>query len=262
MSASTPSQSWILDSMNRICSDLQEFTDGRQLEVETLETYELRLEVIYRDLVAIELLDGTTVSALPHIRQALTIIQDMILTSQQRNDSRYQSSVVHDGSVGRPSFQIPRTQLNYLLSMNFTVPQISTILGVSVRTVRRRMSDYGLSVRSLYSTISDSDLEHLISGIQEQYPGCGNQQMQGHLISRGVRVQQHRVREMQRRIDPVGSALRRLRAINRRQYRVDGPGALWHVDGNHKLIRLDDIHMHYKVYPHRRLYRFTCGNTL
>ena len=41
----------------------------------------------------------------------------------------------------------------------------------------------------------------------------------------------------QRHVDPSGSLMRRLRVINQRQYHVNGPGTLWHVDGNHKLIR-------------------------
>ena len=65
------------------------------------------------------------------------------------------------------------------------------------------MSDYRLSVHLFYSDISDSTLEEL--RIQEEFPGCGNRHKQGHLISRGVRVQQHRVREAQRRTDPMGS---------------------------------------------------------
>ena len=67
--------------------------------------------------------------------------------------------------------------------------------------------------------------------IQNSHPNCGNRQMQGHLASRGIIVQQHRVRDTQRRIGPQGSALRRIRAISRRQYCVPGPGALWHIDG-------------------------------
>ena len=61
--------------------------------------------------------------------------------------------------------------------------------------------------------------------------------MQGHLLSRGLRVQQHRIRESQRRVDPAGSIMRQLKTIKHRQYHVNGPGALWHIDGNHKLIR-------------------------
>ena len=32
--------------------------------------------------------------------------------------------------------------------------------------------------------------------------------------------------------------MHRLRVNGRRHYHVNGPGALWHIDGNHKLIRL------------------------
>ncbi len=85
-------------------------------------------------------------------------------------------------------------------------------------------------MRSCYSQISDADLDATISTISAQFP-CGNRP----LIAQGVRVQQHRVREAQRRVDPGGAMLRRLSTINRRSYHVNGP--LWHIDGNHKLIR-------------------------
>uniref|UniRef100_A0A1X7VBP6 Integrase core domain-containing protein n=1 Tax=Amphimedon queenslandica TaxID=400682 RepID=A0A1X7VBP6_AMPQE len=60
--------------------------------------------------------------------------------------------------------------------------------------------------------------------------------MQGHL-AQGHRVQQHHVRDAQRRIDLDGSVLRRLRVFNRKEYSVSGPLAFYHIDGNHKLIR-------------------------
>lgn len=39
------------------------------------------------------------------------------------------------------------------------------------------------------------------------------------------------------RIDPSGAALRSVVSIERRTYSVAGPNSLWHIDGNHKLIR-------------------------
>ena len=39
------------------------------------------------------------------------------------------------------------------------------------------------------------------------------------------------------RVDPENTAIRRSVTIRRRVYHVDGPNSLWHVDGNHKLIR-------------------------
>ena len=86
------------------------------------------------------------------------------------------------------------------------------------------------------STSNDSDLDSLIAEMQTQFPGWGNRQMYGCLVSRGIRVQFHRVQESQRRIDPVGSIMRQLNCIYRRQYSVPGPRHLWHMDGNHKLI--------------------------
>ena len=73
--------------------------------------------------------------------------------------------------------------------------------------------------------------------LEYHFPMCGNQQMQAHLLSRGFRVQQHRVRETQRRVDPEGTLLRRLNGIFRREYSVPAPQSLYHIDGNHKLIR-------------------------
>ena len=63
--------------------------------------------------------------------------------------------------------------------------------------------------------------------------------MTGFLIDAGHRFQQRRIRECMRRVNPDGVFLRahELRAVRRRRYQVRGPLALWHVDGNHKLIR-------------------------
>ena len=108
------------------------------------------------------------------------------------------------------------------------------MLNVSISTVRRRMSEYGLSVSATYASLSD---DSLVADIQHHFPMCGNRQMQGQLLARGFRVQQHRVRDSQRRVDPEGSVLRRLNALHRRVYKVAAPLSLWHIDGNHKLIR-------------------------
>lgn len=61
--------------------------------------------------------------------------------------------------------------------------------------------------------------------------------LQGHLMERGVVVQQRRVRDTLRRTDPEGVLMRQRLGIRRRQYNVAAPLELWHIDGNHKLIR-------------------------
>ena len=96
------------------------------------------------------------------------------------------------------------------------------------------MTEFNLSVRSTYSRITDTELDAIV---QVQFSGWGNRHVYGSLISMGIRVTLQRVRESQRRVDPEGSILRRLHRTHRRRYAVQGPQHLWHIDGNHKLIR-------------------------
>jgi len=58
----------------------------------------------------------------------------------------------------------------------------------------------------------------------------------GHVRSKGLRVQWERVRQSLLRTDPLGVHQRCRESIRRLVYRVPGPLALWHIDGNHKLI--------------------------
>ena len=72
------------------------------------------------------------------------LMQAHNLLSRNTNDIRRNNNQaqVNDGtsSVGRPSLIISREQVEYLMDCNFTVKEMSDILGVSKRTVERRMS--------------------------------------------------------------------------------------------------------------------------
>ena len=98
------------------------------------------------------------------------------------------------------------------------------------------MSEFDLFIRAQYSDLSDNQLDCSILEIQMQFSTCGNRQVQSHLRSRGYHVQQSRVREAQRRNYPIGSVIRRLCVLNRRECSVPGPHSLYHIDGHHKLI--------------------------
>lgn len=51
------------------------------------------------------------------------------------------------GFRGRPQFEIPEEQLELFLDYHFTVVQIAKMLGVSSKTVQRRLKQYGLSIK-------------------------------------------------------------------------------------------------------------------
>ena len=64
-----------------------------------------------------------------------------------------------------------------------------------------------------------------------EFPNSGYKRMTGLLQNAGYRIQQNRIRESMRRVNPDGVLLRalELRAVRRRRYQVPGPLALWMV---------------------------------
>ena len=87
------------------------------------------------------------------------------------------------------------------------------------------------------TTITDQELDSQVGDIKIFHPNCGSKNLAGYLASRNIRVPRERLRQSLQRVDPVGVSVRRCRAIHRRVYSVSRPQALWHFDGNHKLIR-------------------------
>ena len=213
--------------------------DGRCLTSDELDSCIVTMEQVYRELLIRECTQGLTSDGeigLEYIRMALNIFVELHEASGRHFVSQPQTEVT--GSVGRPRCLIPFQQLESLVESRFTVPQIATIIGVSPRTIHRRMTEFGLSISNQYSEMTDEQLDEIVLRIQHDFPTCGNRLMHGHLLVLGLRVQQYRIRDAQRRVDPNGSLLRQLSTVNRRKYRVAGPRALYHIDGNHKLIGL------------------------
>ena len=168
------------------------------------------------------------------------LMQAHNLLSSNTNDIRRNNQAqVNDGtsSVGRPALIISREQVEYLMDCNFTVKEMSDILGVSKRTVERRMSQYELTNMNRFTAINDERLDAIVSEIKSSSPDCGSKLLSGYLRARNIHVQRRRVRESLTRVDPLGIQARRCRTVHRRVYNVSRPLALWHFDGNHKLIR-------------------------
>ena len=78
---------------------------------------------------------------------------------------------------------VPRDHLEYLVENRFTIPQIAELIGDSPRTVHRRMGGVWLI--------------HIVAVYRSyrRVPWGSYEQHHGHLLARGLRVQQHRVRE-------------------------------------------------------------------
>ena len=69
------------------------------------------------------------------------------------------------------------------------------------------------------------------------YRRSGEKSIEGKLRGGGLRIQRQRIRDSLHRVDPSGIEGRIRRVLHRREYSVESPNALWHIDGYHKLIR-------------------------
>ena len=142
------------------------------------------------------------------------------------------------GERGRPRVVISQDMIEYFIFNKFSVHQTAQLLQTSISTVRHRMRQFGISVRSTYSVIDDTQLDILVTRLQHTYPNCGYRLMRGHLAPWGIEYRREtRIRDSLRRVDPLGIMNRWIQGIQRRTYSVPGPNFLWHIDGNHKLIR-------------------------
>ncbi|XP_041835779.1 uncharacterized protein LOC121653747 [Melanotaenia boesemani] len=146
---------------------------------------------------------------------------------------------VLEGELGRPKFDVSPHQLQTLTEMSLSVPQIAKLLRISVRTVKRRLHEYGINIKQCYSTLSDEELDNLVRSVKARTPHVGYRMMKGILQAMGHRVQWQRVSSAMHRVDSAGvlSRMTRLGCVARRTYSVKGPLHLVHIDTNHKLIR-------------------------
>ena len=172
----------------------------------------------------------------------LLIKQAAILT---RNSSFEESSTGYKAPKGkhchrgRPSYIITKAQLEYYLENNFSIPMIANMICVSKSTVKRRMRKFNLSVLDTYSNIGNEELSHKIKQLISKHPNSGYRRMHSLLMSEGIKVSKSRIRVTMQKVDPEGVLTRamQLTTVCRRQFKVPGPLALWHIDGHHKLIR-------------------------
>ncbi|KAJ7379552.1 hypothetical protein OS493_015347 [Desmophyllum pertusum] len=197
------------------------------------ETTGLRLEVLYETALINEDISLEAIDLINEARKHLNV------TSYQQQPFRgYEApEASEEGRRGRPKFAISEQQLLFFRENNFTSQDMAHMLGVSKRTIENRMAEYELTNKSRYSDIENDFLDSFVQRIMTNFPRSGFKTIEGCLVSQGVRVQRWRLRNAIKRVDPIGRRLRSMHTIRRRVYNVRSPLALWHMDGNHKLIR-------------------------
>ena len=140
-------------------------------------------------------------------------------------------------SIGRPCIDVCKEELLRLKELNYSWTKIARMIGVSRSTLYRKLRDFDIDSSDSYSDIAPSDLDDLLKEIKVEQPDIGEVILQGRLLHMGIKVTRSQLRSSIHRIDHSNTVARRSRVINRRVYSVPHPNAVWHIDGNHKMIR-------------------------
>jgi hypothetical protein len=172
----------VYSSLNTLCRTISRETDlyNDRRDPVVLENLDRHVELLYRHLLVLPEVNNDSLCLLGQLIGTLRTICEN--SDSNENDQRRAVSFTAT-TIGRPRFDIEQDQLEYLLDLRFTCSHIATLLGVSLRTIRRRMEEFGISVRDRYSAIADAELDEEIREIKRYYPNAGIKIVTGNYIN-------------------------------------------------------------------------------
>ena len=141
---------------------------------------------------------------------------------------------MHYSDIGRPTLDVSMDEVGQLRILGFSWITIAEMLNISRRTLYRRLDGSGIIG---YTDIIPQELDAVILAYKRNHPNDGEVMTIGFLRSCQIHVPRAEIRSSIHRVDSAGVSARRSTTIQRRVYTVEAPNSVWHVDGNHKLIR-------------------------
>ena len=171
---------------------------------------------------------------------------------RQRISLDTQREMASSSNIGRPSLDIDLERVEGMRKTGLSMTKISKTLGISRSTLYRALENSDLIG---YTDINDHDLDEIIVSYKQNHPHDGERMLIGYLRSLNIHLPRWRIRQCIHRVDPGGVRERSIKLIQRRTYFVQGPNYVWHMDGNHKLIRWKFV-IHGTVDGYSRLLTF------
>lgn len=141
------------DLLMQIRPPFQESTlEGLLLAAEALVSYLLDIEVLTRTEFSAGTLLATVSGVLEKTNEFVVCLEGIFESYQRETQTR---------GRGRPKLSITEEQLLHLLQSHFTLCDIAALFGCSVRTIHRRVTEFGLA-EALHTVLSDSDLDGIV----------------------------------------------------------------------------------------------------
>ena len=112
--------------------------------------------------------------------------------------------------AGRPSTEVDMKSVKYLKTIGMPMTDIAKLMGVSHQTLYNKIQVSGNpSGYATYTSISDRDLDQLVTRIKQHHRKNGEVMLAGYLTSEGVRVSRKRLRASIHHVDQAGTEDRR-----------------------------------------------------
>ncbi len=140
MAASSEGNVDALNIIEDIIPRLDSLTDP-----ECVEGLAIRLEVLKRYLINIEI-DDITLELVDRVCRSLMQHEQCYSASTTRPFTCAVATRGYIGSRGKPAYDIHEGQLNFLLEQGFKVSDVSSMMGVSTRTLEWRIHLLGMSM--------------------------------------------------------------------------------------------------------------------
>ncbi len=186
----------LAEALIEVCRGVQRILTTYEVnrDPDELDFLVYQVNTLYRIVIPLSSCSSEVVEVLVEVGVSLSLLQEVQRSERVVSTGNYVPQLVPGNGRGRPRLNIQKEQLEYLLHLGFKCPQIAAVIGVSLSTVRRRMTEYGLSVTALYSNITNRELDTLITQIMGNFPNCGYRMVEGHLLRQGHRITHARIR--------------------------------------------------------------------
>ena len=138
--------------------------------------------------------------------------------------------------AGRPSIQVCKDDILFLKALDYSWTKIAKILEISRSTLYRRLEEFNIDPNA-FTDITEAQLDEVLRNTKTTNPNAGEVILKGILMNKGIKVNREMLRAAIHRVDHEKTAQRRSSVINRRIYCAPHPNSVWHIDGNHKMIR-------------------------
>ena len=230
----------LLNSFRNITSSTLRQIESSHLNHDNIDFYIRQFDQIVRHLQSIVNVESQIADDLAALLLSIEGLNETLENTVNDNHSSlpFQLTSLRYSGTGRPKLDVSGEHIYFLLQSGFKCTDIAKMLHISLRTLRRRMSENNITQKMFQSNITEQELDEQVRQIVRNFPEIGYRRLLGELECQGIRITRIKARESLQRVDPIGVAQRWLQGpVRRRRYSVKGPLSLWHIDGNHKLIR-------------------------